>query len=125
MSAETELQALLVADSGVRAALSVASAARAGERIAADRIEQSTLRPFAVYTRTQTDRFEGLDGTVHATKVTLELQLWADTRLEAEALANACQTALNLDGHAITGRSAGYDGELDLEACLLTLEWWE
>lgn len=125
MSAESDLQTLLVNDSAVRTALGVATAALAGKRIAADRIEQGTARPFAVYTKTQTDNFEGLDGTVHATKVTLELQLWADTRLEAEALADACEAAIRGADQAITGRSTGYDGELDLEASLLTLEWWE
>lgn len=124
MSAESELQALLVADAGVRTALSVSTAARAGERIAADRIEQGTGRPFGVYTRTATDKFEGLDGTVHATKVTLELQFWGDTRLQADALADACETAITGADQAVIGRSTAYDGELDLEATVLAVEWW-
>lgn len=122
MSAETELQALLTADAEI---LAVLDGADPDERFAADRIEQGTGRPFGVYTRTQTERFAGLSGEVHAVKVTLELQLWADDRITAEALADACQSAIEGADIAITGRSTGYDGELDLEASVLTLEWWE
>lgn len=125
MSAETELQALLVADAGVRTALGVTTVAAAGKQVAADRIEQGTGRPFGVYTRTQTDRHEGLDGTVHAVKVTLELQLWGDTRMSADALADACDDAITGANQAITGRATAYDSELDLEATVLSVEWWE
>lgn len=125
MSAESELQALLVADAAVRTALSVSTARAAGERIAADRIEQNTGRPFGVYTRTATEDSEGLDGTIFATKVTLELQLWGDTRLSADALADACQAAIRGANQAITGRATAYDDALDLEATVLSVEWWD
>lgn len=125
MSAETELQALLVGDAGVRAALGVTTALAAGKQVAADRVEQDTPRPFCVYTRAGTDRMEGLDGTVHATKATFEMQMWGDTRLQADALADACQTAITTATQAVTGRSTAYDGELDLEATILTVEWWD
>lgn len=122
MSAETSLQALLVADAGIRTVLGDVDY---DERFAADRIEQDTGRPFGVYTRAATENFEGLGGDILAAKVTFELQLWADTRLDADELADACQTAIRAAGHAVTGRSSGYDAELDLEATVLTLEWWE
>jgi hypothetical protein len=116
MSAEADIQTLLTTDATVAAITT---------EFAESRIEQDTARPFGVYTRTATQDFEGLDGTVHASKVTLELQLWADTSLQAEQLADACAAAIRAEGHAITGRSTGNDNDLDLEAAILTIEWWE
>lgn len=127
MSVETDLYALLTADAGVQAALAASLAAAGdeiGDRFAADRIEQDTTRPFAVFTRTSTEKQEGLDGTVFAERVVLELQVWADKRLDADALADVCQAALDEAGHSVTGRASGFDGELGLEATVLTVEWW-
>ncbi len=77
MSAEIELRALLIAAPAVNTLVS--------QRIAVDRIEQGSARPFVVFTRTGTERTKGLDGTVHAVLVTFSLQCWADTRAAAES----------------------------------------
>lgn len=120
MSAKTELRALLVATSGVTALVGSGSAAR----ISADRIEQGAARPFIVFTQNATDVQTGLNGTVLTTKAVLELQCWADTRVGADALADAVQTALVGDYRTITQRADGYDAELDLEATIFTVDWW-
>lgn len=124
MSAETELHALLKANAGVQSALGVASAAAAGNRIAADRAEQGTARPYAVFVRVGTEDFVGIDGSVHASKVTLELQCWGDTRQSVETLANACQSAIRAANHEVVSRTAGFDEDRDEEATVLSIEWW-
>lgn len=118
MSAESSFYALLMATPAVTALV-------AG-RISADRIEQGTARPFVVFTRSQTDPLQMLDGTVPQSWVTLEVMCWADTRVAANAVADAVTAAiLNTQTHQVTGRNSAFDGELDLEASVLTIQWWE
>lgn len=117
MSAEVNLYNTLLAASAVTAL--------AGNRIAADRMEQGAARPFIVFTRTSTEPYLCMDGTVLGGKATLDVQIWADTRNAAEALADACTAAIRATRNVVSNRSAGYDSELDLEASLLTVDWQE
>lgn len=117
MSAETDLRALLVAD--------VPTAALVGTAISADRIEQGTARPFIVFTRTATVREKTLSGAVLGVLVTLTVQCWADTRVNAEAVADAAQAAIEAVFHTVSNREGASDPALDLEAAILTVEWWE
>lgn len=117
MSAESDLRTLLLAAPAVTALV--------GSRIAADRIEQGSARPFIVFTRSATERTKGLDGTVHGVLVTIELQCWADTRAAAEAVAEVVQSTIEQAFHTVEGRSSGYDAELDLECAPLIIQWWE
>jgi hypothetical protein len=118
MSAETDLQALLAGNAGVTALVST--------RIGADRAEQEWSRPFVIYTRGDTDRMRGLDGTITATKVSFEVQCWGNTRASAEAVADAVATAIEAgDNGDVVNRATAYDSDLDLEAALLSVEWWE
>jgi hypothetical protein len=86
MSAATDLQALLLATSAVTALCST--------RISADRMEQAAATPFIVYTGTAEPQ-RSLDGSVHGTRTTFEIQCWADTRAAADALAAAVKTVLD------------------------------
>lgn len=117
MSARADLQALLAATTAVTALV--------GDRIAADRIEQTDARPFIVYTTTATNRTRGLDGTLHGVQTSFELQVWADTRLQADAVGDAVQAAVETAQHFVTNRASGYDADLDLEASILSIDWWE
>ena len=117
MSAETDLRTLLLATGAVTALV--------GTRISADRIEQGAARPFIVFARSGTDRLVGLDGTLHGVRVTLDIQCWADTRVNAEAVASAIELAIESVHQFVTARTGDYDPELDLEASLLTVDWWE
>lgn len=117
MSAEDDLQTRLAADAGVTAL--------ADTRIAQDRAEQDWSRPFVIYTRSGTERFATLDGSTPDEKVTFAVECWGDTRAEADDLADAVTTAIDDgDNGTVIGRSTEYDGDLDLEATLLIVEWW-
>lgn len=117
MSMEADLRALLVAYAPLTALVST--------RVAADRIDQGAARPFVVYTRTGTEPVQTLLGAVVGTKASFDVQVWADTRLVAEAVADAVQDALVADARAITSRSSGYDADLDLEATVISVDWWD
>jgi hypothetical protein len=118
MSAESDLRALLVANAGVTALV--------GQRVAADRIEQSAARPFVVFTRTGSEPQLCLDGVVLKTRVTLDVQAWADTRLAADAVADAVTAAVRgVSSQTVADRVSSYDSDLDLEAAVLTVQWWE
>lgn len=116
MNASTQLQALLLAAPAVTALC--------GTRIAADRMEQGAATPFLVYSGIAEPQ-RALDGSVHGTKTTFEIQCWASTRAAANALAYAVQDTLDAQHQYTTGPASGYDAELDLEAALLTCEWWD
>ena len=115
MSAATELQALLAASAGVTALVE--------SRISADRAEQGAARPFVTYSGT-TEPQRALDGSVHGTLTTFEIQCWGDSRATAEAVADAVQAACDGAHQYITARAAGSDNELDLEAVVMTCLWW-
>lgn len=117
MSAETELRTLLLADAPTAALVST--------RVSADRIEQGAARPFIVFTRSATVREKTLSGAVLGVLATLTVQCWADTRVAAEAVADAAQTAIEAAYHTVSNREAASDPDLDLEAAVLTVEWWE
>ncbi len=117
MSMESDLRALLVAYAPLLALVST--------RIAADRIEHGTVLPFVVFTRTGTEPVQNLTGDVLANKATFDVQCWANTRSSAETVADAIQAALVADGRAIVGRASGYDADLDLEATVISVDWWD
>jgi methylaspartate ammonia-lyase len=117
MSADTDLRALLAGTSAITALVST--------RIVADRMEEGAVRPFVVFSRVATEHQYGLDGTVHASRATFDVQCWADTRISAEAVADAIETVLATNQRPVLSRVSGYDAELDLEATLLTVEWWD
>lgn len=117
MSAKTDLRAALVADSALTALV--------GTNITANRVEQDAPRPFVVYSQTATEPYRGLDGTLHGRKTVFELQCWADTRAAADAVADAVEAVLDAQHQSATARADGYDGDLDLEATVLSVDWWE
>jgi hypothetical protein len=117
MSLDTDLRALLVGN--------VALTALVSARITADRMEQGASRPFVVFSRVSTDYQTGLGGAVLAERVTFDVQCWADTRASAEAVADAVKAVFDANQRPVLSRTSGYDSDLDLEATLLTVEWWD
>jgi len=116
MSFESDLHALLLASPAVTALV--------GNRIAADRIEQGAARPFVIYTRSATDRTRTLAGGLVSARATFDVQCWADTRLAAEAVAEAVTGAIEAASQVVNTQESAYDGDLDLEAAMLSVDWW-
>lgn len=126
MSAEADLRTDLLAHAPLVALITPGET----KRIAADKVEAGIARPFIVFTRRETEPFTTLMGVKSAARITFELQCWADTRAGAEALADAAEAALAASTRApygipIEDRSSAYDGDLDLECVVLTVDWWE
>lgn len=118
MSAETDFRAALIADGAVSALV--------GTRIATDRIEQGAARPFVVFSRAATLPITDVAGTLLISQVTLDVQCWADTRLQADAVADAVSDAVrSITTQQVTERSSVYDADLDMEGVQLTVEWWD
>lgn len=117
MSAETMLRATLAAHAPLVALV--------GSRIAADRAEEGWPRPFVVFSRTGNENHADINNRTLGAQVFIELQVWADSRASAEAVAQACQDAIEDAGEAVASRSSGYDSELDVEASMLMVEWWQ
>jgi hypothetical protein len=116
MSFESDLRTLLLAAPAVTALVST--------RIAADRIEQGAIRPFIVFTRSATERSQTLNGGVESVRATFDVQCWADTRQAADAVADAVVAALVAANQVVITQDAAYDAELDLEASVLSVDWW-
>lgn len=118
MSAESALRTTLLADVAVTALVST--------RITADRIAEGAVRPFVVFARTGSNPVVALDGTHLRTQVSLEVQCWADTRLEADAVADAVTAAVRGEiSQQVVDRSAAFDADLDLAASIVSVQWWE
>lgn len=118
MSAETQLRAVLVADSAVAALVST--------RVFADRAEQGAAQPFVVFGRVSTQPVQFLDGTVPRSQVSLDVQCWAATRAAADALADAVTTAIRaVPPQSVPGRSGVYDADLDAHGTVLNVNWWD
>lgn len=115
MSIENSFRTLLAADAGV--------AALAGTRIALNGTPQGTALPLIVFTASHNYDL-GLDNTVLAHGCTLTVQCWAATGTEAEALGDAVQASVFAAGYVVTERSSGFDPELELDATMLTVDWW-
>lgn len=117
MSLETELRALLLAEAEV--------ATLVGTRISADNIDQNAGRPFVVYRRTDTERQYTLSGDLVGSMATVLVQCWAESRLQADAVADACEASLLVDQRATTNREADSDPELELYVTQFAVTWWD
>ncbi|MGL4480450.1 MAG: DUF3168 domain-containing protein [Aeromonas veronii] len=101
MSAESSLYAILTADAGVIALV--------GDRIYPDLIPEGKVAPYIGYERVATDPIATIHGTILGTDVGFVVACWADTRLQAEQVADAVATAMQAAGHVYTGRGAELD----------------
>lgn len=116
MSAESELQALLLAAPDVSDVV--------GDRIAQNAIDQGQALPYIVYTTQHTPDF-GLANNVLANNVQFRIECWAESAAEADNLANLVRDALLDAGVVCTGRVTGHSPETSLDATILVADWWE
>jgi hypothetical protein len=115
MSAESDFRALLAGNAPLVALV--------GTRIAQNAMKQGEPTPMVVFTATHQPEF-GLNNSVHADRVTFDVQCWAATAIQADAVADAIVTCLAAVGVVATARATGFDAELGLDATVLTVEWW-
>lgn len=101
MSAESTLYGILSTAAGVTALVDT--------RIYPDLIPEEKAAPYIGYERVSTDPVNTIHGTTLAQDVGLVIACWADTRLAAEALADAVETAMRAAGHLYTARGAEMD----------------
>lgn len=114
MSAETDFYALLSGSAGVTALV--------GTRIYPDVLPEDCIYPAIVYARSGTDPERLLDGSVAVTRIELACAAWAETRVSADAVADAVEAALLGGGFATLSRVAAADPETGLLAAQLNVD---
>lgn len=100
MSSHALIQTALAAHAGL--------AALVGTRIRADLSREGDAFPFVVFKRASLTRHTGLDGTVHGTSETFEVECWGGTRALSVDVSE--QAALALDAAHLSAEEAGPDG---------------
>jgi hypothetical protein len=100
-SAETTLYSILSTAPGVTALV--------GPRIYPDLVPQGIATPYIGYERVSTAPVATIHGSILASNVGLVVACWADTRIAAEALADAVAAAMQAAGHLYSSRAAELD----------------
>ena len=116
MSAEADLRALLVANAALVALVPVA-------RITIDAVDQAAPRPYIVLSKQSSTPTFGLDNSLLAEAVDIDIQCVGTRRAQAIAVREAVQVALLAGGQPWAGTSAGYDAENDIEAEVVSVNW--
>lgn len=105
MQAEIILRNLLLSNSAITSAV--------GNRIASDRAEQDWQKPFIMFARSATEYDQTLDGTILRRSAKIEVQIWADTRLQASTIAQTIEETVITANHDVIDRNDIYDENLD------------
>lgn len=119
MSAETEFRALLVAHAGL--------AALVGTRVAEAAVPPGSPLPYVAFV-SRHDRTHNLAGQLMADQVFFTVQCWAESAAAAAAV--AAQVVLAVEGAdpdrgaVVLNTETAFDPELQLDASILTVEWW-
>lgn len=121
MSAETDFRAMLASYAPLTALV--------GTRIALGAVPPEEALPLVVFSARH-DPDYGVDGSEHIDRVSFTVQAWAQTAAQAVAVAAAIEAAIEAHDAASAGvctwvedRSDAYDGELGLDAQILTVVW--
>jgi len=119
VSAEDDFRATLAANASLVSLV--------GDRVSQNAIPEGSDLPAVVFTSSH-DRQLSLMGDLLADEVTFSVECWATTAAVADAVADAVMEALNgAPSEAAVGvlsRSSATDGELGLDATVLTVSWW-
>ena len=116
MSAETELNAALSSDPALTALV--------GARIYPDFIAQEINLPGVVYQRADTEYVVTIhDGHVHGTRVQLDVWCLAITRIEAEAIADLVEVAIE-DSFLPIGRRPEFNPDNETFAAVVSCTVW-
>jgi hypothetical protein len=115
--AETQVKSALVSAGGLVALV--------GDRIDPDEISAKSVLPAVTFDRGDSAPEYGLDNTLYASKVTMNVTAWAKTRLAANAVADAVVAAMLAVELVQSSRASAYEPELDEYAVVLGFEVWE
>ena len=114
MSAESTLYSILSTAAGVTALVST--------RIYPDRVPEEKAAPYIGFERVGSEPISTLHGTTLGHIVRIVVACWADTRIAAEGLADAVETALSGSNFSITARAAELDEATNRLAATLDIE---
>lgn len=114
------------ADFRAHAIASPAVHALVGERVAADGVSNlvEDARPCVIYAG-DTEPTITLSGPTGTAKTVIAAEVWADTRAEAEAIADALQAACDGIDQYVVRRTTSSDPDLGIECEALSIEWWD
>ena len=115
MSAESEFRDVLASYAPLTAIV--------GARIAQNAVPQGGSYPCVVFAASHAPEY-GLDNTLHADLVTFDVECWARSAADADAVAAEVQAALLAAGRVCVATGGTYDPEQDLDATSLQAEWW-
>lgn len=96
-----------------------------GQRIDPDFIDENDPLPAIEYERGGTEPEYTLDGTLAASRVTINITVWALDRVKANQIADAITAAMNVAGHAQTSRDSVYEPELRQYGVVMSFDVWE
>lgn len=119
MSIETDFRATLAAYGPL--------AALVGPRIVANAAPKGAPFPLVTFASNHNPTV-GLDGTLLALQVSLQVQCWGETAAQADQVADAVVAALATAprdaGATLLDRSTAFDPDIQKDGTTLTIEWW-
>lgn len=118
MSAESELRTVLAGYAPLLAQVPAA-------RICVDAVPQGLTRPYIAFSKQGGQDEVGLDNTLLAAVSTIDIQCIGTDRTNAIAVRDLVRDALRAAGMPSDRNSAGYDPENDLEAEIVTVDWFD
>ena len=116
MSAETELYAALSGRAGLTALVST--------RIYPDAIPEGEPLPAVVYIRSSTVPTYTIGGSLVCEDAHFMITAWAESRTNAEAVADQVAAALISSENPALDRSGGFDAETGLFAASIETDWF-
>lgn len=111
MSAESTLYGILSGNAGVTALV--------GTRIYPDLVPENVATPYIGYERIGSSAYATIHGTKLSDDVQMMIACWADTKLAAEALADAVEAAMLAAGEIYTARGRELDDATNRSAATL------
>lgn len=113
-------------EADVRAALLAwpALAALVGDNVCIDEVPEDAPRPYIVFAKQSGNVERGLDGVVHHETARIDIQCVGQSRAEGIALAGLVREALEDVDQPPDDFAAGYDPDNDIEAEVVSVDWW-
>jgi hypothetical protein len=125
-SAELQTKAALFASTALLALVTPAGGTEA--QITPDEIPESVTRemlPAISYERSGSQPEHTLESELAASKVQIDVTVWATSRSSANQVAAAVSAAMHEAGHTESDRDSDVDAELRLHAAIVTFDVWE